>query len=574
MYATHIVKNADEETVGYLVDNVFYTDYYLKQNIELVENIAVDNTGRICSDKELPCLSYAAAVTGKAYHDMVLKNPFMRDIQADLEEWKQEKNHGVLQLEGSRQIGKTTELLKFAYRNYEYVLYVNFASDEYDFKDVIQNGCRLMEFEKYCRRAGLPHFKNSRQTILVLDEIQVSEQVYNAIRSIAASVDCDIVVTGSYLGQTIKNGYFLPAGTVTYMKMYPLSFTEFCRIYGKDSMLEQIDLYGNSAQSAYDELFALYDLYRYIGGYPAVIKKYIDNQNKEACYQIIADLLNTFEKESRNYFQASKETVIFKSVYREAMIELCRERKGSGSKLVELVTTIVKYSEKLLVSRDEIANAIMWLIYSGIIGECGCYVDGDMLSYRPARRLYYMDCGIAGYLVQHCTNNGEYSTRYLRQPRVVVSQQCHRIASFLRLVLTQISGTVFHRYLGNAALGAETGMERGTIEGILTETFVFAELHRLYTARYSKKKVKGDTPSFSILGSNELDFLVFDKENKSYGIEVKTTDGAPKSLRVYRDKRLLDRAVVAKRTNGGHDGGIETIPVFAVGSRFPYDECV
>ncbi len=520
MFATHIVKNADEETVGYLVDNVFYTDYYLKQNIELVENIAVDNTGRICSDKELPCLSYAAAVTGKAYHDMVLKNPFMRDIQADLEEWKQEKNHGVLQLEGSRQIGKTTELLKFAYRNYEYVLYVNFASDEYDFKDVIQNGCRLMEFEKYCRRAGLPHFKNSRQTILVLDEIQVSEQAYNAIRSIAASVNCDIVVTGSYLGQTIKNGYFLPAGTVTYMKMYPLSFAEFCRIYGKDSMLEQIDLYGSSAQSAYDELFALYDLYRYIGGYPAVIKKYIDNQNKEACYQIIADLLNTFEKESRNYFQASKETVIFKSVYREAMIELCRERKGSGSKLVELVTTIVKYSEKLLVSRDEIANAIMWLIYSGIIGECGCYVDGDMLSYRPARRLYYMDCGIAGYL------------------------------------------------------GAETGMERGTIEGILTETFVFAELHRLYTARYSKKKVKGDTPSFSILGSNELDFLVFDKENKSYGIEVKTTDGAPKSLRVYRDKRLLDRAVVAKRTNGGHDGGIETIPVFAVGSRFPYDECV
>ena len=148
---------------------------------------------------------------------------------------------------------------------------------------------------------------------------------------------------------------------------------------------------------------------------------------------------------------------------------------------------------------------------------CGCYVDGELLEYRPARRLYYMDCGIAGYL------------------------------------------------------GAETGMERGTIEGILTETFVYAELHRLYTARYMKKKVKGDTPSFSILGPNELDFLVFDKENKSYGIEVKTTDGAPKSLRVYRDKKLLDRAIVAKRTNGGQDGGIDTIPVFAVGSRFPYD---
>ena len=55
-------------------------------------------------------------------------------------------------------------------------------------------------------------------------------------------------------------------------------------------------------------------------------------------------------------------------------------------------------------------------------------------------------------LVQHCANNSEYSTCYLHQYCVVVSQQCHRIASFLRLVLSQISGTVFHCYLGNAVL--------------------------------------------------------------------------------------------------------------------------
>ena len=32
MFATHVIKNAEDETVGYLVDNVFYTDYSLKQN--------------------------------------------------------------------------------------------------------------------------------------------------------------------------------------------------------------------------------------------------------------------------------------------------------------------------------------------------------------------------------------------------------------------------------------------------------------------------------------------------------------------------------------------------------------
>ena len=50
-------------------------------------------------------------------------------------------------------------------------------------------------------------------------------------------------------------------------------------------------------------------------------------------------------------------------------------------------------------------------------------------------------------IVQHCANNSEYNTRCLHQSCVVVSQQCHRI------VLSQISGTIFHCYLGNAVLG-------------------------------------------------------------------------------------------------------------------------
>lgn len=35
-------------------------------------------------------------------------------------------------------------------------------------------------------------------------------------------------------------------------------------------------------------------------------------------------------------------------------------------------------------------------------------------------------------------------------------------------------------------------------------------------------------------------------------------------------KKLVGRAVAAKRTSGGREGGFETIPVFAAGCRFPY----
>lgn len=46
-------------------------------------------------------------------------------------------------------------------------------------------------------------------------------------------------------------------------------------------------------------------------------------------------------------------------------------------------------------------------------------------------------------LVQHCVINSEFCTCYFCQYCVVVNQRCHRIASFFRLVLTEISGTLF-----------------------------------------------------------------------------------------------------------------------------------
>ncbi len=61
------------------------------------------------------------------------------------------------------------------------------------------------------------------------------------------------------------------------------------------------------------------------------------------------------------------------------------------------------------------------------------------------------------FLVLPCGNFGELSTRSLCHCRVVISQRCHRIASFFRLALTQISGTDFHRYFRNAVLANQEG---------------------------------------------------------------------------------------------------------------------
>ena len=208
---------------------------------------------------------------------------------------------------------------------------------------------------------------------------------------------------------------------------------------------------------------------------------------------MIQSLVETFQRESGYYFRTSKEALLFKTVFTEAIKSMCSEKRGSGNKLTEKITNIAKQSQKMLVSRDETASAITWLVYSGIIGECGLYNNGDIRQYIPARRLYYMDCGIAAYVGR----------------------------------------------------GAE--VDESSIEGLLTETFVYTELYRLYKKVYSKKAVKGETPCFSLYSQYELDFVLVDKDNTVYGVEVKTGDGSPESLRIFIDRHLIDRGTVAKR---------------------------
>lgn len=518
MTATHRVVDSDGSTVGFMVNQEFHTDYDIRENIEYVDNLTMSGNEIISEQNVLPVISYRQAVIENEYQRIAEENPFVRDIQKELEAWRQDQSHKVLQLEGSRQIGKTTELLKFAYGNYEYVIYVNIVNDKYRFQECINSGVNAMEMEKYCRRAKLPHYIDNKNTILIIDEIQDSSSVYNSIREMDAKLHCDIVVTGSYLGRILENkSFFLPAGTISYAYMFTMSFAEFCRVFRCDDLLYHIDLYGNDQEEDYAKLDALYQIYIKIGGYPEVVKKYRQTQNIDACYEIIDKLLNTFQGESRNYFTDAREVEIFGQVYREALKEMCNEKKGSGKSTVETLTSLVKSGTSMIVNKNEVVNAIIWLRYAGILGMCNLAYDGDMRNILPDCRMYFADCGVASYVA------------------------------------------------GNSLI------DQSSLAGIITETFVYNELHRLFKKPYSERKVIEDEVCFSILGENELDFMIADKNKVIYGIEVKTNSGEPKSLKVFIRKGLVDKGIVAKHSKGGRGTQFDTIPVYTVGCRFPYD---
>ena len=518
MLATHRVKDSRGDTIGFIIDKNFYADYTVKENINYIENLKLLKNAVISTDKELPEADYKTAVNKQKYKKLVKENPFVRDIQTEFIKWKKRKNHKVLQLEGSRQIGKTTELLKFAYKHYEYVIIADLSNDIYKFIDVVENGCKPIEMEKYCRRAKLPHFINSKNTVLIIDEIQNNNIIYNSIRKMNEELECDIIVTGSYLGRIVGNSnFFLPAGTIEYAHMFTLSFMEFCKIFKCASLLSNIDLYGGSDKADYDKLEKLYEIYVRIGGYPEVVKTFKQTRDINACYEVIHKLLNTFKDESRVYFNEPREVEIFENVYREALKEMCNHEPAGGKHVLENITSLVKESTKLMINRDEIAKAVVWLKYAGILSMCNLAVDGDMRNIAESRKAYFSDCGIISYLA------------------------------------------------------SKSLLEDSSLTGLITETFVYNELHRLFKVPYSELKVLEEEVCFSTIGNYELDFMIADKQKIVYGIEVKTKDGAPKSLKVYLDKRLVDKGIVAKPSMGGRNAMYDTIPVYTVGCRFPYE---
>ena len=438
-----------------------------------------------------------------------------RDVQAELAAWKQKRHHTVLQVEGPRQVGKTHEVRKFAYANYRQVIYVNLVRDEYGFEDLLPEKDFL---KQYCERAGAGPYQDGEQTILVIDEVQESTEVYNAIRDIRERCTCDIIVSGSYLARTVHSkDFFLPAG-IAYLKMHPLSFREFCRALGLEEMLLGLSLYGESPGENYERLEAACRIYRQIGGYPQVVTTYLKNRDIGDCMDVLEDLVRTFTAESSRFFSNSTALSIFSEVYRAMLVQMAEEKRGTGSSFLEFAANFVKDSIKEPVSRNEVRAASSWLLYSGIIGYCDLYNNGDVSDVISSRRAYFTDPGIANYV---------------------------------------------------SSLAA---VPKASIEGLLTETFAYTELSRLYQTSAGKRLVKGNKPCFSTCGDYEIDFLIVDQQDRRYGIEVKTSRNRARSLEFYKEKGLVDQAILAYPGRGGHGERMDTIPIYMVGQGFPYIE--
>lgn len=253
-----------------------------------------------------------------------------------LKEWKKSARHSTLEVSGARQVGKTYLVNRFADEEYRQKIYINllefsgelFLEKYHELRRQTGGGyqCASPVFELI--RRYYPDFHDSKDTIVIIDEIQESAEIYNRIREFTRSLESDFIVTGSYPGRILDKGFQYSAGDLDSLEVHTLDFEEFLTALDKHGLYEDMDLYGGSDAAVYQELQKLYGDYCQIGGYPGVVLQYLENASLEDCQTQLLKIIRLFTNESKRYFEDILDDAVYDNMFSGVARMLAKEKKG------------------------------------------------------------------------------------------------------------------------------------------------------------------------------------------------------------------------------------------------------
>lgn len=226
-----------------------------------------------------------------------------RMLTEKLLRWQTASNRMPLILRGARQTGKTHLIEQFAKQHFARATTINFEEMprfKACFTELNPEG--ILQQITAITRQELP----SGESLLFLDEIQECPRAIQALRYFKESYpQLHVIAAGSLLEFALNGAEFrMPVGRIEFLHLYPLSFIEFLQALGYEQLLQMIQTIhiGQTIPLAlHQQLLELVNLYLFLGGMPAVIQSYLDDQNFLRCQQLQAFLLNTYRNDFGKY---------------------------------------------------------------------------------------------------------------------------------------------------------------------------------------------------------------------------------------------------------------------------------
>ena len=314
-----------------------------------------------------------------------------RTVFQELVQWKNKKNRKPLILNGARQVGKTWLLKEFGAKEFESFAYIN-CDDTPEMKTAFSDFDTARLIRTFSSLSGVEIQRG--KTLIILDEVQEVPLALTSLKYFCENApEYYIAVAGSLLGIDLHEGTGFPVGKVDEINLYPLSFEEFCNALGKKLLMEQVKEHRWNELSALSHTFIeLLRQYYYVGGMPAVVKDYCENQNLQAVREIQNQILADYKRDFSKH--VPKEILPKVNIVWEAIpSQLAKENK-------KFIYSAIKKGGRA----KEFENAIQWLMDAGLVYKVlrVTKIEKPLKFYEDfdAFKLFIVDLGLLGAMVQ------------------------------------------------------------------------------------------------------------------------------------------------------------------------------
>lgn len=245
-----------------------------------------------------------------------------RNIDKELEEWRQSNKRKPLLIRGARQVGKTKSIRELG-KSFKHYLEINFEEESkirLIFEETITPQELIKIFSAYYNTPI-----ETGKTLLFFDEIQACIPAIRSLRFFAEKMpNLHVIAAGSLLEFALQEIPSFGVGRIRSIFMYPLCFDEFLIALGQVKLInlrDKADFENPLPDVIHQKLIGHFREFLILGGMPEVVSSYIETQNYTTCMKILDDLITSMQDDFSKYKKrvpSSRVRDVFESVTNQA----------------------------------------------------------------------------------------------------------------------------------------------------------------------------------------------------------------------------------------------------------------
>ena len=226
----------------------------------------------------------------------------LREIDNELNHWKNSPTRKPLLVRGARQVGKSTAIRNLG-KKFTYFIEVNFDENK-QWRNVFESAQNLDDLLEQISIVNNTPITEGK-TLLFLDEIQSSLAAINLLRYFyEKKPKLHVVAAGSLLEFALKTLPSFGVGRIRSLFMYPISFLEFLCAHNETLLVEKVKHASPSTplpELVHQKLVSYYKKYLIIGGMPEAVKSYSKNKDLLDVQRILDDLIISMQADFTKY---------------------------------------------------------------------------------------------------------------------------------------------------------------------------------------------------------------------------------------------------------------------------------